>query len=266
MHVTKVTTVSFRESKARGEKIGMLTAYDYPTARLLDDSGVDGLLIGDSVGMTLMGYSSTLAVTVGDILHHTRMVARAAQRALVVADMPFLSYHVTPEEAVRNAGRLVAEGGAHAVKLEGPMSRIGPALSRILDAGIPVMGHLGLTPQSVHQFGGFKVQGRGEAARERLLADAAALEAAGCFAIVLECIPAGLATEVSAGLAIPTIGIGAGAGCDGQILVLHDILGWGKARFAHTFVDVRSAIGEAATRYVEAVRSGAYPAAEHTYE
>lgn len=264
--MTKVTTLSFQDRKAQGDKISMLTAYDYPTAQALDEAGVDALLVGDSMGMAIMGYDATLAVTVDDILHHTRMVARAATRAMVIADMPFLSYNITPEEAVRNAGRLIAQGGAQAVKLEGPVSRIGAALSRILDAGIPVMGHLGLTPQSVHQFGGFKVQGRSDEARARLLTDAEALEAAGCFAIVLECIPADLAAEISTTISIPTIGIGAGAGCDGQVLVLHDILGWGKARFAHTFVDVRTAIGTAATDYVNAVQSGAYPAAEHVYQ
>ena len=243
----------------------MLTAYDYPTAQLLDEAGVDALLVGDSMGMAIMGMKNTLAVTVNDILHHTRMVSRAAQRAMVVADMPFLSYQVTPEESVRNAGRLIAEGGAHAVKVEGPVSRIGAALDRILDAGIPVMGHLGLTPQSVHQFGGFKVQGKDEAAQEKLRKDARALEGAGCFAIVLECIPAALAEEISESLGIPTIGIGAGGGCDGQVLVLHDILGWGKARFAHTFADVRAQIGAAAADYVASVKSGAYPASEHTY-
>lgn len=263
--MTRVTTLSFGERKQRGEKITVLTAYDYPTAELLDAAGVDALLVGDSVAMAVMGLENTLAVTVDDILHHTRMVARAAKRAMVIADMPFLSYQVTPEEAVRNAGRLIAEGGAHAVKLEGPVSRIGAALDRILAAGIPVMGHLGLTPQSVHQFGGFKVQGKAPEAGARLLEDARALEAAGCYAIVLECIPAPLAAEITAALRIPTIGIGAGAACDGQVLVLHDILGWGKARFAHTFADVRGQIGQAASAYVESVKSGAYPAPEHTY-
>ncbi len=263
--MTQVTTVSFREKKSRKEKITMLTAYDFPTARLLDESGVDSLLVGDSVGMALMGYDGTLAVTLEDILHHTRMVTRATSRALVVADMPFLSYHISPEEAVRNAGRLIAEGGAQAVKLEGPVRRIGPALTHILNAGIPVMGHLGLTPQAVHQFGGFKVQGRSEEAAAQLKADALALEEAGCFAMVLECIPSTVAAEISASLTIPTIGIGAGADCDGQVLVIHDILGWGKARFSHTFADVRSAIGKAATDYVGAVQNGTYPAAEHGY-
>lgn len=263
--MAKVTTLSFQESKQRGEKITVLTAYDFPTAQLLDGAGVDALLVGDSMAMAVMGLRDTLSVTVDDILHHTRMVSRASARAMVIADMPFLSYHVTPEESVRNAGRLIAEGGAQAVKVEGPVSRIGASLERILAAGIPVMGHLGLTPQSVHQFGGFKVQGKDEAARARLKADALALEEAGCFSIVLECIPADLGAEISASLRIPTIGIGAGPGCDGQVLVIHDILGWGKARFAHTFVDVKSQIGEAATRYVDSVKSGAYPAPEHTY-
>ncbi len=264
--MTKVTTLSFRDRKARGEKISMLTAYDYPSACLLDEAEVDAILVGDSVGMAVMGYDSTLPVTLDDILHHTRMVSRGVKRALVVADMPFLSYHISPEESVRNAGRLIAEGGGHAVKVEGPVRRIGKALGAILDAGIPVMGHLGLTPQAVHQFGGFRVQGRGDEAQAQLLADARALEDAGCFAIVLECIPRDLATAVSEALTIPTIGIGAGAGCDGQVLVLHDILGWGKARFAHTFFDARAAIGQAVSDYVGAVNAGVYPAEEHGYE
>lgn len=264
--MTKVTTVSFRDRKARGEKISMLTAYDYPSACLLDEAQVDAILVGDSVGMAVMGYDSTLPVTVDDILHHTRMVSRGAKRALIVADMPFLSYHVSPEESVRNAGRLVAEGGAHAVKVEGPVRRIGKALEAILAAGIPVMGHLGLTPQAVHQFGGFKVQGKGAESQEQLLADARALEDAGCFGIVLECIPRSLASTVSESLTIPTIGIGAGAGCDGQVLVLHDILGWGKARFSHTFFDARAGIGQAASEFVSAVSTGVYPAEEHGYE
>lgn len=263
--MTAVTTLSFQDKKQRGEKITMLTAYDYPTAQLLDAAGVDALLVGDSMGMAVMGLKNTLAVTVEDILHHTRMVARATTRAMVIADMPFLSYQITPEASVRNAGRLIAEGGAHAVKVEGPVSRIEASLERILAAGIPVMGHLGLTPQSVHQFGGFKVQGKDEAARARLLDDAIALEAAGCYALVLECIPATLAAEITAALTIPTIGIGAGGACDGQVLVLHDILGWGKARFAHTFADVKTQIGDAAAAYVESVQSGTYPAEEHTY-
>ncbi len=263
--MANVTTLSFQDKKQQGEKITVLTAYDYPTAQLLDAAGVDALLVGDSMGMAVMGLKNTLSVTVEDILHHTRMVSRAAVRAMVIADMPFLSYHVTPEESVRNAGRLIAQGGAQAVKVEGPVSRIGASLERILAAGIPVMGHLGLTPQSVHQFGGFKVQGKDEAAQARLKEDALALEAAGCFAIVLECIPAALGTEISACLRIPTIGIGAGPDCDGQVLVLHDILGWGKARFAHTFADVKSQISDAAAQYVESVKSGAYPAPEQSY-
>ena len=263
--MANVTTLSFQDKKQQGEKITVLTAYDYPTAQLLDAAGVDALLVGDSMGMAVMGLKNTLSVTVEDILHHTRMVSRAVSRAMVIADMPFLSYHVTPEESVRNAGRLIAQGGAQAVKVEGPVSRIGASLERILAAGIPVMGHLGLTPQSVHQFGGFKVQGKDEAAQARLKEDALALEAAGCFALVLECIPATLGAEISASLRIPTIGIGAGPDCDGQVLVIHDILGWGKARFAHTFADVKGQISDAAAQYVASVKSGAYPTPEQSY-
>jgi len=260
-----VTTLTFQERKAAGEKITMLTAYDYPGARLVDEAGIDAILVGDSVGMAVMGYSSTLPVTMDDMAHHTRMVSRGTSRALIVADLPFLAYQVNAEEALRNAGRLVAEAGAHAVKLEGSAAAFGPAIRMILQAGIPVMGHIGLTPQSVNKFGGFKVQGKDKAARERLLTEARELEEAGCFAVVLECIPADLAAEITDSVSIPTIGIGAGPGCDGQVLVFHDVLGWGKARFARTFADVRAEMARAFEGYGEAVRSGTYPAPEHTY-
>jgi len=260
-----VTTVTFQERKRAGEKIAMLTAYDYPTARLIDEAGVDAILVGDSLGMALMGRSDTLGVTMDDMVHHTRMVTRAVSRCLVVADLPFLSYQVNPEEALRNAGRLVAEGGAQAVKLEGGTDKYGAAIATILRAGVPVMGHIGLTPQSVHQFGGYKVQGRNEEARARLKAEALGLQEIGCFAVVLECMPPTLAAEISASLSIPTIGIGAGPDCDGQVLVLHDMLGWGETRFTRTFADVRGVMKQAFTDYATEVRSGSFPAKEHTY-
>ncbi len=263
---SRVSTVTFRERKQAGEKITVLTAYDYPTAKILDESGVDAILVGDSLGNVIMGYDTTLPVTMDDMAHHTRMVCRAVQHALVIADLPFLSYQINPEEALRNAGRLVGECGAQAVKLEGSARKFGPAIEGILRAGIPVMGHIGLTPQSVHQFGGYKVQGRDDAARTRLKEEALGLQDIGCFSIVLECVPADLASEISASLEIPTIGIGAGAGCDGQVLVLHDILGWGRPRFTKTFADVRGMIGEACKNYCAEVKQCVFPAKENTYE
>ncbi len=260
-----VTTVTFQQRKKAGEKITVLTAYDYPSAKLVDEAGVDAILVGDSLGMAIMGKRDTLSVTVEDILHHTRMVTRAVERCFVIADMPFLSYQVNHEEALRNAGRLVAEGGAQAVKLEGGADKYGDAITTILKAGIPVMGHIGLTPQSVHQFGGYKIQGRDEAGRERLLREAKGLQDIGCFSIVLECMPPGLAKEITESLSIPTIGIGAGADCDGQVLVMHDMLGWGGTRFTKTFGDARGTMKKAFEDYVTEVRSGTFPAVEHTY-
>jgi 3-methyl-2-oxobutanoate hydroxymethyltransferase len=248
------------------DKITVLTAYDFPTAKIVDESGVDVILIGDSCGMAIMGHSDTLSVTMDDMVRHTRMVSAAAQRALVVADMPFLSYQISPEEALRNAGRLVAEGGAQAVKLEGPVDKFGEAIAAIIRAGIPVMGHIGLTPQSVNQIGGYKVQGRSPECRVRLKDEAQGLEQIGCFGMVLECIPADLAGEITSLVSIPTIGIGAGPECDGQVLVFHDILGWGATRFSKTFADVRGLMLQACQSYVGEVRSGAFPSSEHTYK
>ncbi len=260
-----VTTSTLRNRKQRGDKITMLTAYDFPSAQLLDDSDLDVILVGDSVGMAVMGRSSTLSVTVDEIIHHTAMVARALTRPLLVADMPFLSYQVSVEEAVRNAGRLVAEGGAQAVKLEGGAEKFGEAIAAILRAGIPVMGHIGLTPQSINVFGGYKVQGRDPEARERLKHEALGLQQAGCFSIVLECVPADLAAEITQSLTIPTIGIGAGAGTDGQVLVWHDIFGWGQPRFTKTFADVRGLMKQGIDAYIAEVKSGTFPGEEHTY-
>jgi len=264
---SKVTVPRILELKRRGEPITVVTAYDFPTARLADEAGVDMLLVGDSVGTVVLGYDSTLPVTMEDILHHTRAVTRAKTAALVVADMPFLSYQVSDDQAVLNAGRLIQQGGADAVKLEGG-ERVAPAVARMTAAGIPVMGHLGLTPQSVLAFGGYKVQARGEADQERLLLEAKALERAGCFAIVLEGIPARLGTKVSRELGIPTIGIGAGVGCDGQVLVTHDLIGFYLGRqpkFVRRYADVAGAVRDAFARYVADVRARRFPADEESY-
>jgi len=213
-----------------------------------------------------MGRPNTLSVTMDEMVHHVRMVSGAVQNALVVADMPFLSYQTSPEDALRNAGRLVVEGGAQAVKLEGPADKFGDTITRILHAGIPVMGHIGLTPQSINQIGGYKIQGRTPEARLRLKEEAEGLDRVGCFSIVLECIPADLATEITDSVSIPTIGIGAGAACDGQVLVLHDILGWGTTKFTKTFGDVRALMHDACRKYVEAVRDGTFPTKENEFE
>jgi len=260
-----VTTLTLQKRKRDGEKIAMITAYDYPTACLIDDSEMDAILVGDSVGMAVMGLDNTLSVSMEVMLHHTKMVTRGAKRPLVVADMPFLSYQVNAEEALRNAGRLVAEGGAQAVKVEGPVEKFGQAIHMILRAGIPVMGHIGLTPQSVHQLGGYRVQGRTEADRERLMKEAKELEEAGCFAVVLECMPPDLAKEITDYISIPTIGIGAGAECDGQVLVLHDMLGWGQTKFTKTFGNVRGEMHGALNAYAAEVKGTTFPAVEHTY-
>ena len=255
----------FKERKLSGDKLTVLTAYDYPSARAIDASGVDALLVGDSCAMALMGHESTLSVTLDEMIHHTRMVSRAAENALVIADMPFMSYQISREEAVRNAGRLIAEGGAQCIKLEGPPDIFGKTITAIQNASIPVMGHLGLTPQSVNVLGGYKVQGRDADSRAQLLEAAKGLDALGCFSIVLECIPADLAAEITAAVSCPTIGIGAGADTDGQVLVLHDILGWGFTKFTKTFVDVKSEMENAFTQYVSEVKSGAFPTKEHEF-
>ncbi|MFS8570959.1 MAG: 3-methyl-2-oxobutanoate hydroxymethyltransferase [Thermaerobacter sp.] len=262
-----VTVRTLQRMKREGRPITMLTAYDYPTARLLDQAGVDVLLVGDSLGMTVLGYESTVPVTLDDILHHTRPVARAARRALVVADLPFLTYQVSVEDALRSAGRLLAEGGAQAVKLEGGAAVV-DTVRRLVEAGIPVMGHLGLTPQSVHALGGYRVQGRTEAAARQLLEDAQRLAEAGAFALVLEMVPRQLARRVTEAVPIPTIGIGAGPDCDGQVLILHDLLGLyaGKSpKFAKQYVDLSAAIRDAVGRFIDEVRTGAFPTDEHSF-
>ncbi len=262
----KVTTHTFRLKKSRREPITMLTAYDYATASAIDTAEIDSILVGDSLGMVVLGYENTLPVTMDDMLHHCKAVARGAQYPLLVGDMPFLSYQVSIEEAVRNAGRFLQEAGMDAVKLEGGRERL-EAVQAIVAAGIPVMGHLGLTPQSVHQFGGFRAQGKTASAAARLVEDAVRLEEAGAFSLVLEAVPGQLASLISERLEIPTIGIGAGVGCDGQVLVTHDLLGLFE-RFTPSFVkqyaNLHAAMVDAFTAYREDVAQGAFPAEEHT--
>lgn len=263
----KVTAPAIVDMKRRGEVVTVVTAYDYPTARLADEAGVEVLLVGDSVGSVVLGYDSTLPVTMEDMLHHTKAVARAKPSALVVGDMPFMSYQASVEQAVINAGRFVQEAGADAIKLEGG-ERVAESVRRIVEAGIPVMGHLGLTPQSVLAFGGYKVQARGEADQERLLREAKLLEASGCFAIVLEGIPAKLGALVSRELHVPTIGIGAGVHCDGQVLVTHDMLGlyFGRqAKFVRRYAEVGDVIREAYGRYVADVKARQFPGDAESY-
>jgi 3-methyl-2-oxobutanoate hydroxymethyltransferase len=270
----KITVPSILERKSGGPsqnsapaKITCLTAYDYPTARLLDEAGVDVLLVGDSLGMVALGYDSTLPVTMEEMLHCTRSVRRGTRRALLVADMPYGSYHDDPAVAVRNAVRFVKEAGAEAVKVEGGERRI-DLIARIVDAEIPVMGHIGLTPQSVNAFGGFRVQGKTEEAGEQILRDARAVEAAGAFAIVLESIPRELAARITAKLKIPTIGIGAGPDCDGQVLVIHDLVGLSfghKPKFARQYANVGEIISRAAAEYCCDVQQGSFPSDEESY-
>ncbi len=264
----KVTTLTLRQKKERSEPITMLTAYDYPTALILDRVGVDAILVGDSLGMVVLGYTNTLPVTMEEMLHHCRAVARGASYALLVGDMPFLSYQVSVEEAVRNAGRFLQQGGMDAVKLEGGRERL-EAIRAIVSAGIPVMGHLGLTPQSVHQLGGFRPQGRTAWAARRLLEDALLLEEAGCFSLVLESVPARLAELISQRLSIPTIGIGAGRACDGQVLVTHDLLGLFDRftpRFVKKYTDLYGEMQRAFSEYVADVQARRFPGAEHELE
>lgn len=263
----KVTTPKLVEMKQKGVKITALTAYDFLTARLLDAAGVDVLLVGDSLGMVMLGYENTLPVTVDEVLHHTKAVKRGNARALLVADMPYLSYELDAREAVRNAGRLVKEGGAEAVKLEGGIEVAG-AVKELVKTNIPVMGHLGLTPQAIHRFGGYKVQGRQPQDAEKMLTDAKVLEGAGVFALVLEAIPPDLAREITRKVAVPTIGIGAGPHTDGQILVTHDLLGLtGDAppKFVKRYASLREAAAQAVSAYCQEVRDGAFPQPEHAY-
>ena len=263
----KKTVVTFANAKQNGEKLTMLTAYDYSTARLIDGAGVDSILVGDSLGNVILGYEDTISVTMEDMIHHGAAVARGAKEALVVIDMPFMSYQTSVYDAVVNAGRLMKEGRANAVKLEGG-KEVAPQIKAITDAGIPVVAHIGLTPQSINAFGGFKVQGKTEAAAKKLLDDAYAVQEAGAFAVVLECVPAKLAKLVTEKLNIPTIGIGAGADCDGQVLVYADMLGMFSdftPKFVKRFAETGSIMTEAFKKYNEEVKAGVYPKAEHTY-
>lgn len=264
----KVTTVTLRQKKAQGKPITMLTAYDYATAQAVDRAGFDVILVGDSLGMVVLGYANTLRVTMEEMLHHCRAVARGARFALLVGDMPFLSYQVSVPEAVRNAGRFLQEGGMEAVKLEGGRERL-EAVRAIVEAGIPVMGHLGLTPQSVHQLGGFRPQGTTAEAARRLVEDARLLQEAGCFSLVLESVPGRLAEMVSRQLDIPTIGIGAGPGCDGQVLVTHDLLGLFDRftpRFARKYADLHAEMARAFAAFKDDIEGRRFPGQEHTTE
>jgi 3-methyl-2-oxobutanoate hydroxymethyltransferase len=263
----RVTVQTLREMKRAGSRIVVLTAYDHPTALIEDRCGVDVILVGDSLGMAVLGYENTLPVTIDEVLHHARAVARARPRALTVGDMPFMTYQSGVVDAVRNAGRLVKEGGMQAVKLEGGR-RMEPAIRAIVDAAIPVMGHLGLTPQSVHEFGGYRVQGRDPLVADQLLEEAAFLEACGCFAIVLEGIPWPLAQRITQAISIPTIGIGAGPHCDGQVLVVNDLLGMNEdfaPRFVKRYAEMSRLMAEAFTAYAEDVREGRFPDLDHSY-
>lgn len=262
----KVTTRTFQRKKRRGEPITMLTAYDYPTALAVDQAGIDSILVGDSLGMVVLGYENTLPVTMEDMLHHCRAVSRGARYALLIGDMPFMSYQVSVEQAVRNAGRFLQEAGMEAVKLEGGRERAA-AIRAIVSAGIPVVGHLGLTPQSVNVFGGFRAQAKSVETARRLIEDALILQDAGCFSIVLESIPAQLAELVSQKLDIPTIGIGAGVGCDGQVLVTHDLLGLFDRftpRFVKQYANLHAVIAEALTTYREEVENQTFPTPDHS--
>lgn len=263
----KNTVVTFRNAKAEGKRLSMLTAYDYSTAKLEDEAGINGILVGDSLGNVVLGYDDTIPVTMEDMIHHGAAVARGAKDALVVIDMPFMSYQISVEDALRNAGRLMKEGHAGAVKLEGG-EEVCPQIRAIVNAGIPVMAHLGLTPQSIHAFGGFKVQGKTETAAKKLLEDAKRVQEAGAFSVVLEAVPSKLAAMITEELDIPTIGIGAGNGCDGQILVYQDMLGMFSdftPKFVKRYANVGEVMKEAFRGYIEEVESGAFPAKENEY-
>lgn len=257
------------EMKRRHEKIVALTAYDYLFARLVDEGGSDIVLVGDSLGQVVLGYDSTIPVTIDDMIHHAKAVRRGVKRAMLVVDMPFLSYQISPQETLRNVGRVFKETGCEAIKLEGGDERVAETVDALVHAGIPVMGHVGLTPQSVHALGGYRVQGREQEAAGRIIAEAQRLQDAGCFSIVLELMPAGLASQISSALQIPTIGIGAGANCDGQVLVLYDMLGLNdsfKPKFLRCFGTMAESSRRAISDYVTAVRDGSYPEPQHSFD
>jgi len=266
--MAKITVLDLYKKKAESKKITMLTAYDFPTAQIVDQAGIDVILVGDSLGMVVQGLGSTLPVTMEEMLYHTKLVSRAAQSAMVVGDLPFLSYQAGVEDAVRNAGRFLKEAGAEAVKLEGG-SAVAGAIRAIVDAGIPVVAHIGLTPQAVHVLGGFKVQGKDQATREKILADARAVQDAGAFAVVLEAMPSSLAKEITEILHIPTIGIGAGPDCDGQVLVLHDILGMFDRftpKFVKQYARLKDQSLKAVQEYKQDVESGKFPSEEQSFK
>jgi 3-methyl-2-oxobutanoate hydroxymethyltransferase len=263
----KVSAPSLRSSKQRGERLVCLTAYDYPTARIVDEAGIDIILVGDSLGNVVLGYGNTVPVTLEEILIHLKAVRRAVQRALLVADMPYGTFHTGDDDAVRNALRLVKEGGAEAIKLEGGHKRV-HLVKRLVDEEISVMGHLGLTPQSINQLGAYRVQGKTTRAAQQLIDDAKALEDAGAFAVVLEVVPREIAQMITESISIPTIGIGAGVHCDIQVLVIHDMLGLGfgkQARFVRPYANLREVMTDAVTRYAEDVRNGTYPSEAESY-
>lgn len=264
----KNTVATLQQQKLDGEKITMLTAYDFFTAKLMDEAGVNSILVGDSLGMVMLGYEDTISVTMEDMIHHTAAVSRGAKNALVVGDMPFMSYQASVYDAVVNAGRLMKEGRCQAVKLEGG-AMVCSQIKAITDAQIPVVAHIGLTPQSINMFGGFKVQGKSEETAKKLIEDAQAVEKAGAFAVVLECVPAKLAKLISEKITIPTIGIGAGAGCDGQVLVYQDMLAMFpgfKPKFVKQFADVGTAMKDGISAFIEEVKNGTFPAEEHTFK
>ena len=264
----KITVPEIVKMKQRGEKITCLTAYDYSFARILDEAGVDILLVGDSLGCVIQGRENTLAVTLDEMIYHTRAVARGTERALVVGDMSFLSYQASKEQAVQNAGRFLQEAGAEAVKLEGGVT-MQKTIAKIVEVGIPVMGHVGLTPQSIHRFGGYKIQGKGKDQREAVLRDALAVEEAGVFAVVLEGMPKDLAAEITGRLSIPTIGIGAGASCDGQVLVIHDMLGLFNdftPKFVKRYADLKGVMTGAVKNFISEVRAQKFPGEEHSFK
>jgi 3-methyl-2-oxobutanoate hydroxymethyltransferase len=265
----KVTVRDLSEMKARGEKIVVLTAYDFLFARLVDEGGADIVLVGDSLGQVVLGYDSTLPVTIEDMIHHARAVRRGVKRAMLVVDMPFMTFQISAEETLRNAGRILKETGCEAVKIEGGDEQTADCVRALVRAGIPVMGHIGLTPQSVHAFGGYRVQGRESADVSRIKAEAGRLEEAGCFSIVLELMPSQLAGDISRALRIPTIGIGAGASVDGQVLVLYDMLGLNdgfKPKFLRRFASLADQTRDGVQTFVASVRDGSYPAAEHSFD
>jgi len=266
--IQKVTIPSLRAKKAAGEKITALTAYDYPIARILDEAGIDIILVGDSLGMVVLGYENTIPVTMEEMIHHTKPVVRAARRALVIGDMPYFSFHLSEEESVYNASRFLKEAGAQGVKIEGASKKRLRLIESLVEAEIPVMGHVGLTPQSIHHLGQFKVRGSREDEAEKLILDATNLEKAGCFSVILECVPLEVARIITAKLTVPTIGIGAGPCCDGQILVFHDLVGCEGGylpKFVKKYADLHKIVSRAVADYRDDVRKGAFPDDEHSY-